>query len=113
MATRSIATCPDVLMFIGLVPMALWVALMLIQALTAGVRSFDLTILMLAGISGVFAYLIACSVAGGSALWAFRRAKTAAVPTTRLTKTLSTISACVIAAPWAFVAVRVITRSVS
>ncbi len=110
MATRSIAIDPDVLSFIGLVPMALWVALMLVQALTVGTRGFDLTILMLVGISGVFAYLIACFVAGGSALWALRRAKTEAVPPTRLTKTLSTITACIMVAPWAFVALQGVAR---
>lgn len=113
MATRSIATGPDVLMFIGLVPMALWVALMLVQVLTVGSRSFDLTMLMLGGISGVFAYLIVCFVAGGSALWAIRRAKTEVVPPTRLTKILSTTTACVMVAPWALVALQIMTKWVA
>ena len=61
------------LALIGLLPFALWLAVVLLQIFTFGASGFDLTILAIAGVSGVVAYVIACLIAGGSAIWIFWR----------------------------------------
>ena len=110
MGTRSAATILDLLMAIGLLPSTLWLAVVLLQIFTVGARGFDLTILMIAGVSGVVAYLIACIVSGGSAIWTLRRAKVAAAHVSQLTKTLSLITASVMVAPWIFFVLRQVGR---
>ncbi len=106
MATRSVLTVPDVFMAIGLLPFAFWLALILLQVRTSGAWFVDLTTLGIAVVSGFVAYVIACLMAGGSDIWSHLRGKATDVHPSRLTKTLSIITATVVVAPWIFFALR-------
>ena len=62
----------NVMMAVGLIPLALWLLFLANAAYYASRGNFGLSDLMITGMFGLIAYVAALLVAGGGALWAGR-----------------------------------------
>jgi hypothetical protein len=103
----------NALMAIGMLPLALWVAMLLssLDALRNG--EFGLPELMFAGVAGMGAYLFTLVVSGASATWAavlLRRAPSP--PARRFAKSMIAATAAVLLVPWAVVLWLVVARMI-
>jgi hypothetical protein len=72
MVTSGKLIAANVLMTLGLIPLALWFVFLANAVYYASRRNFGLSDLMITGMFGLVAYVIALLVAGGGALWADR-----------------------------------------
>jgi hypothetical protein len=103
----------NVIMAIGMLPLALWIAMLAssLDLLRSG--EFGLPELMFAGVAGMGAYLFTLVISGASATWAallLRRGPS--VSARRLAKALIAVTAAVLLLPWAVVLLLVIARMV-
>lgn len=103
----------NVFMAIGMLPLALWVAMLVNSLDLLRNGEFGLPELMFAGVAGMGAYLFTLVVSGAAATWAavlLRRAPSA--PARRFAKTLIAATAAVLLVPWVLVLVLVVARMV-
>ena len=101
----------NVVMAIGILPLAAWVAMLVnaLEMLRTG--EFGLPELMFAGVAGMVAYLFTLIVSGIGAIWAAALLRGAAsVLARRVAKTLIAVTAAVLLAPWIVVLVLVVAR---
>jgi hypothetical protein len=99
---------PNLVITIGLVPVALWG----VAAATSAKYGHGMTDLFLAGLFGVAAYVFALAISGAGFLWAERRAKKWQIRPPGTTRVLASILALVLLAPWVFLLSRSVFGSV-
>jgi len=100
-------------MAIGMLPLALWVAMLVNSLDLLREGEFGLPELMFAGVAGMGAYLFTLVVSGAAATWAavlLRRGPSAVAR--RFAKALIAVTAAVLLVPWAIVLVLVVARMV-
>jgi hypothetical protein len=103
----------NVLMAIGMLPLALWIAMLVSSLDLLRNGEFGLPELMFAGVAGMGAYLFTLVVSGASATWAallLRRGPS--IRARRIAKSLIAVTAAVLLVPWAVVLVLVVARMV-
>jgi hypothetical protein len=103
----------NVLMAIGMLPLALWIAMLVSSLDLLRNGEFGLPELMFAGVAGMGAYLFTLVVSGASATWAallLRRGPS--IRARRFAKSLIAVTAAVLLVPWAVVLVLVVARMV-
>jgi hypothetical protein len=103
----------NVLMAIGMLPLALWIAMLVSSLDLLRNGEFGLPELMFAGVAGMGAYLFTLVVSGASATWAallLRRGPS--IRARRVAKSLIAVTAAVLLVPWAVVLVLVVARMV-
>ena len=101
----------NVVMAIGMLPLALWIAMLVSSLDLLRNGEFGLPELMFAGVAGMGAYLFTLAVSGASATWAavlLRRAPS--IPARRFAKALIAITGAVLLLPWIVVLVLVVAR---
>ena len=104
-------TVANVVMAIGMLPLALWIAMLVNSLDLLREGEFGLPELMFAGVAGMGAYLFTLVVSGAAATWAavlLRRGPSLAAR--RIAKTLIAATAAVLLVPWAVVLVLVVAR---
>ena len=109
-ATGRIAVA-NVLMAIGMLPLALWIAMLVNSLDLLRNGEFGLPELMFTGVAGMGAYLFTLVVSGAAATWAallLRRGPS--VPARRFAKSLIAATAAVLLLPWAVVLTLVVAR---
>jgi hypothetical protein len=103
----------NVLMSIGMLPLALWIAMLVSSLDLLRNGEFGLPELMFAGVAGMGAYLFTLVLSGASATWAavlLRRGPS--IRARRVAKTLIAITGAVLLLPWGVVLVLVVARMV-
>jgi len=100
-------------MALGMLPLAIWIAMLVnsLDLLRSG--EFGLPELMFAGVAGMGAYLFTLVVSGAAATWAAVLLRRGPSPRARrFAKALIAVTAAVLLVPWALVLVLVVARMV-
>ena len=104
-------TVANVVVAIGMVPLALWIAMLVNSLDLLREGEFGLPELMFAGVAGMGAYLFTLVVSGAAATWAALLLRRGPSPAARrIAKTLIAVTAAVLLVPWAVVLVLVVAR---
>ena len=102
----------NVLMAIGLIPLALWFLFLASAAYYMGRGNLGLSDLMLMGAFGLFAYIAALLVAGGGAWWASLAMKRQPDVRHTFTRALVRTTGVSLLVPWLMYLAMVVSRAV-